>query len=27
VELYLTPSGRSVDHRVICLNDVGDLQD
>jgi len=26
-EYYLTPSGRSVDHRVISLNDVGELQD
>jgi hypothetical protein len=27
LEYYLTPSGRSVDNRVISLNGVGDLQD
>jgi hypothetical protein len=27
VEYNLTPSGRSVNHRVISLNGVGDLKD
>jgi len=27
VDYYLTPSGCSVDYRVISLNGVGDLQD